>query len=402
MQVSIRQTLSNTRSLQARLTQQAAVAWPAFCGPAAKKPRWVGSQDSANIQTRRPLGIFSHLRGLHRMTTLVTGATGLLGNNLVRQLTGRGEQVRVLVRKTANPRPLENLDIEVSLGDIRDAEAVRRAVHGVDCIIHSAAWVGIGWSQLAEARAINVEGTRNICQAAVEGATRLIHVSTVDTLAPGTKQQPSDETTAGEKVPCTYVVTKREAEKIAEEAFAQGLPGAIVHPGFMMGPWDWKPSSGRMVLEVTRCFRPVTPIGGCSLTDARDVASAILSARQLEVPGRHYILGGHNITYYDLWCRFRAVAGASRQPWMKAGPLMRVLGGAWGDWVYRLSGYEPELNSAAVRMSSLFNYHSSARAQSELQYQVRPVEEILTDAWNWLVEYGYTGPVAQRPIRAQL
>ncbi len=323
------------------------------------------------------------------MTTLVTGATGLLGNNLVRQLVARGEPVRALVRKTANPRTLEGLDVEVALGDVRNAEDVRRACRGAVCVIHSAAWVGIGWSQLSEATAINVQGTRNVCQAAAESGLKIIHVSTVDTLAAGDKLRPATENTIGQKPPVTYVVTKREAERVVEEAFASGLRGAIVHPGFMLGPWDWKPSSGRMFLEVTQRFTPVTPVGGCSVCDARDVAEAILTARDSDSPGRHYILAGHNISYYELWSRFRTVAGLTRMPWMRAGPLMRIIGGAWGDLVYRITGFEPQVNSGAVRMSSLYHYYSSERATAELNYRVRPLEETLADAWQWFLDYGY-------------
>ena len=102
------------------------------------------------------------------MLTLVTGATGLVGNNVVRYLLDRGEAVRVLEREGCDPRPLKGLDVERAQGDIRDAEAVRQACRGVQRVVHAAGYVHIGWSNRELHHAINVEGTQN----AIAGATQ--------------------------------------------------------------------------------------------------------------------------------------------------------------------------------------------------------------------------------------
>ncbi|HEV3136569.1 MAG TPA: NAD-dependent epimerase/dehydratase family protein [Pirellulales bacterium] len=117
------------------------------------------------------------------MITLVTGATGLVGNNVVRHLLASGRAVRVLAREEADPRPLAGLDVEVARGDIRDRQAVVRAVRGTGCVVHAAARVQIGWTDLATARAVNVEGTRNIAAAAHAEAVTLVHISSLDALA---------------------------------------------------------------------------------------------------------------------------------------------------------------------------------------------------------------------------
>src|SRR5262245_56713808 len=108
------------------------------------------------------------------MRTLVTGATGLLGNNIVRQLLAVGHKVRVLARPTADPRPLAGLEVETMAGDVRDALAAKRACQGINAVIHAAGHVHIGWRQADMHRAVNVEGTRNIAVATREAGARLV------------------------------------------------------------------------------------------------------------------------------------------------------------------------------------------------------------------------------------
>ena len=323
------------------------------------------------------------------MTTLVTGATGLVGNNVVRLLLEAGETVRVLVRGTSDPRPLSGLEVEVVTGDVCDVESVRRATSGVSQIVHAAARVHIGWTGLESLRAINVEGTRNVAMAARDANARMVHVSSVDTLGVGSPDSIADEESPREgKVLCSYVLTKCEAERAFLEEVSRGLEGIVVNPGFMFGPWDWKPSSGRMLLEVARRFTPFAPKGGCSVCDVRDVAAGILSAFRRGTVGRCYILGGENLSYLDIWKRITSVTGGSA-PIGRAGPLMRIAAGRGGDLIGKLTGREPDVNSASVGMSDLYHYYSIARAQEELGYVVRPLEESLSDAWDWFREEGY-------------
>jgi len=323
------------------------------------------------------------------MTTLVTGATGLVGNNVVRLLRCEGETVRALVRDTSDPRPLAGLEVEAVIGDIRDIESVRRAMAGVSQVVHSAARVHIGWTGLESQRAINVEGTRNVATAARDANAKMVHVSSVDTLGVGSPDLPADEDSPREgKVPCSYVTTKREAEQAFLDEVSRGLEGIVVNPGFMLGPWDWKPSSGRMLLEVARRFTPFAPKGGCSVCDVRDVAAGILAALQRGTIGRRYILGGENLTYFDLWKRIINLTGGTA-PICRAGPLMRIIAGRGGDLIGKITGREPDVNSASVGMSDLYHYYSIARAQRELGYVVRPLEESIADAWSWFQAEGY-------------
>jgi dihydroflavonol-4-reductase len=323
------------------------------------------------------------------MLTLVTGATGLVGNNVVRLLVERGEAVRVLARNGSGNRALEGLPVEIARGDVRHPETVRAACRGVQRVIHAAAEVHIGWTGMDSARAINVEGTRNVAEAARSERARLCYVSTINTLGIGNRRQPADEETpVSESVPCPYVITKREAEQVVHEQIAAGLDAVIVNPAFMLGPWDWKPSSGRMLLEIATGWARLAPPGGNDFCDVRDVAAGILAAVERGARGRRYILGGESLSFMEAWSLFSEIIGV-RPPWRKALPPGLWLFGHFGDLRGWLTGREPNLNSAAVALSRLDHHYSYARAAAELDYRPRPAREAAESAWQWFKAHGY-------------
>ena len=322
------------------------------------------------------------------MTILVTGPTGLLGNNIVRTLLAADEEVRVLCRKSSKRRPVEGLNVETVVGDVTDRDSVRSAVVGCSCVIHSAADVRIGRTRVEDQRRVNLGGTRKIAEAARAAGARLVHVSTVDTLSSASSvDHPVNEQSP--VVPksdrCGYVITKIEAETAVRKEIANGLNASIIHPGFMLGPWDWKPSSGRMLLEVARGKALFAPRGGMSVCDARDVANAVVSAAQTGQSGRNYILAGYNMTYLDAWKKFASVCEA-RAPIGRAGPILLKLAGTIGDAVSSFRRQEAEVNSAAIQMSGLFHYYDSTRAKNELGYNNRPLETTIAETWKWLRE----------------
>ncbi len=324
------------------------------------------------------------------MVTLVTGSTGLVGNNVVRRLVAEGRPVRVLTRATADSRPLADLsEVERCEGDVRNAQAVQRAMQGVTAVIHAAASVHIGWSGMAEAQAVNVEGTYHVAQAALAAGARMVHVSSIDALAVWRGGPPvTEETPIAKGIQSPYVVTKRAAEYVVRDFVARGLWAVIVNPGFMIGPYDWKPSSGQMLLSVARGWGLWVPTGGNCFCDVRDVTSGILAALERGQAGRNYILGGHILSYRQAWRIFAEVSGGT-PPVFPIGPLIRYGAGYVGDLVGKLTGKEPIVNSAATAIASRKRNFSSARAESELGYKVRPLRESAADAWAWFRANGY-------------
>jgi dihydroflavonol-4-reductase len=320
---------------------------------------------------------------------LVTGATGLVGNNVARLLLERGVAVRVLVRNPRDTRPLDRLQVDVVAGDLADAASLQAAMDGVQAVVHAAGCLLLGWRNADLHEAVNHVGTRQVAEAASAAGARMVYVSTINALGIGTRQRLADETwTAGPNVACPYVISKQAAERSVREQIDRGLNACIVYPGLMFGPWDWKPSSGRMLIEVVQRFTPVAPAGGISVCDVRDVAQGIVAALAQAPPGRDFVLAGHNVTYLDLWRCFADIAGGSR-PLCRNVSLLGMVAGRFGDMWGRLSGREPDVNSAAIELSDQYHYFSSARAQRELGYQIRPLDESIRDAWHWFQEYGY-------------
>jgi dihydroflavonol-4-reductase len=228
-----------------------------------------------------------------------------------------------------------------------------------------------------------------MARAARKAGARMVHISSVDALGIGTREQPADETTPfGNSIECAYVVTKHESEAAVRDEIEQGLNAVIVNPTYMMGPWDWKPSSGRMLLEVARGRALLAAIGGNNFSDVRDVAAGVLLAAERGAVGRNYILGGDNLSYREAWTQMAEVTGA-RRPIGYLGPVMRFTAGAFGDLMARVTGREGDINSAAIGMSNLPHYFSSARAEQELGYCHRAAREGFQAAWDWFRANGY-------------
>jgi dihydroflavonol-4-reductase len=323
------------------------------------------------------------------MHLLVTGATGLLGNNIVRQAIERGWTVTALVRGDVRRAGLDQLPVQLVAGDLTQPEVVDKVVGKVDAVVHSAAHLHIGWWHLETARQVNRDGTATLAKACRQHGVRLLHVSTVNTLPISTPQRIIDEESSGDgQIPCTYVVTKKEADRQVEAELAEGLDAVWVHPGFMLGPWDWKPSSGRMFLEVAH--RPVffVPPGGCSVCDVRDVADGTLRALERSPSGRRYILAGHNVTYQQLWEHFLRLVGKPQRTAKVGWGALKMTG--WvGDMISYPLRQELSFNSAATAMSRQFHWASSHRATKELGYHNRPLEETLQAMAAWMSQQGY-------------
>ncbi len=336
-------------------------------------------------------------------TCLVTGATGLVGNNVVRQLLGRNLAVRVLVRSESSvgDTALAGLAVERITGGLGDEQTLDRALDGVGYVIHAAAFVHCGWRHGAEMRMVNVEGTRRLAQAARRAGARLVHVSSVDAIGLRADGRPADEETPPGGMPeCPYVVTKREAEAALHLEIDRGLDATIVNPVYMLGPWDWQPSSGRMLLEVGAGKGLFAPPGGNDFVDVRDVAAGILSAAERGATGRRYILGGHGLSYLDAWRIMARVTGRMQPLGIAPRPFVR-LAGWFGDLAALVRRREPDVNSAATTMSMLDHNFSCQRARAELGYDFRPLADTVQDAWDWFVARGYAGSLKERPALAR-
>ncbi len=317
------------------------------------------------------------------MHILLTGATGFLGNNLLRLFLNSGNHVSVVFRQKSLPPALEGLDFQPIVCQLEGADFTQHLPTDVDVIVHSAAQIQIGKTKLNECRAINVNATESLARFALHHQKRLIHVSTVDTLAYSADGRPQTENDlAPAKPPATYVTTKKEAESAVRNLVPQGLDLVIVHPGFMLGYWDWKPSSAEMMLSIAKYRPPFAPAGGASVVDVRDVAQGIYAAIERGKSGESYILGGENIPYLALWQKMAKTIGC-RGPRFPLPNWLARTSGLFGDIKTKLTQNETNINSIATRLGQLHHYYSSDKARSDLGYATRPAEEAIEACGQW-------------------
>lgn len=322
----------------------------------------------------------------------VTGATGLVGNNLVRALCAKGADVRVLARGGAR-RELEGLPVRVVAGDLSPGP-LAELVDGVDVVVHAAANVWVGTQGREEMRRVNVEGTRLVCEAMVAAGAgrRLVQVSSVDALGLGTRASPATEETQPKEHEggVAYVDTKREADSVVREFIARGLDAVFVHPTYMIGPWDWRPSSGKMLLEIAKGKGLLAPAGGNNFVDVRDVVNGIVAvADPSRAPvGSAWILGHENLTYLEAWSRMATVVGC-RKPLGETPRWLGTVAAALMEVPLALGMKEGEINPASTRMSFLPHYFDPGKAQRELGIVPTPLETAFADAWAWFGEHGY-------------
>jgi dihydroflavonol-4-reductase len=323
------------------------------------------------------------------MFVLVTGATGLLGNNLVRLLLARRDRVRVLVRRRSDPRALEGLSVERVHGDVRDPASVERACAGVELVINCAGIVQVGRRSFAHHKAVNAKGAGVVARASRSAGARLVHVSSVDALGFGTREDPADEfRPPRDDVWVPYVVTKRQGDKLVLAELDFGLDAVLVHPAFTLGPWDWKPSSGRLVLRIARGHAIAAPPGGNDFCHVEDVANGVLAAAERGVIGERYILGGEALSYREAFELIARVTGARPPRFTAPAGVVRAIGLA-GDFLGLVRRIEPDVNSGTALMSCLPHHFTDLKARDRLGYAPRPAIEAVRDAWEWFKAYGY-------------
>lgn len=317
---------------------------------------------------------------------LVTGATGFIGCAVARQLAARGARLRVLVRPGSPRRQLDGLAVEWAEGDLRDAAAVERAMQGIDLLFHVAADYRLSTRRSAEMFASNVEGTRNAMMAARRaGVRRIVHTSSVATLAPRPDGQPADESrpqTEAEAIGA-YKRSKIAAERLVEAMAAEGLPVVIVNPSMPIGPRDIRPTpTGRIVLEAGRGRMPFYIDTGLNIVHVEDVAAGHLLAAERGRIGERYILGGEDVLLGELLAEVARLCGRRprglRIPRLLAWPVAAV-----SELSALVTGREPFATLAGVAMARQRLFFSSARAAAELGYRARPWQQAVADAVAW-------------------
>ncbi len=323
----------------------------------------------------------------------VTGATGFLGSHVARRLLARGAELRLLVRPTSRTDNIEGLAAERVVGDLRDPNSLKKGMSGCEFVFHVAADYRL-WSRKGqELYDSNVEGTRNILQAAKgTGVRRVIYTSSVATMGFGNNGRLTDEST-----PVTianmigdYKRSKFMAERLVIEAGQAGQNVVMVNPTTPIGERDIKPTpTGRIVVDFLKRKFPAYVDTGLNLVDVADCADGHLLAMERATPGERYILGGENLTLKQILDKLAEITGLP-SPKVKLPYAMAYATGVVDTLVSgTLRKREPRVTLDSVRMGRKKMFVTSAKAERELGWNPRPVDDALRRAVEWFQANGY-------------
>jgi dihydroflavonol-4-reductase len=320
--------------------------------------------------------------------TLVTGATGFLGWHVANRLLARGEKVRALVRERSRVR---ELDGEIVTGDLRDPESLKRAVAGCAVVYHVAADYRLWAKDSSELYRSNVEGTRNLLQAARDaGVERVVYTSTVGCIGiPG--DGPGNENThvVLDEMAGAYKRSKFQAEQVALEFARDGFPVVIVNPTAPIGDHDFKPTpTGKIVVDYLKGDMPAFVDTGLNLVDVEDTAEGHLLACDRGANGQRYILGAENLTLQQILARLAEISGGEAPRWRIPYPAAYAVGLVSTGWA-NLTGHEPRAPIDAVRMARKKMFVSQDKAKRELGFNPKPVDGALKRAVDWFRANGY-------------
>jgi dihydroflavonol-4-reductase len=320
--------------------------------------------------------------------TLVTGASGFLGWHVARLLVERGHRVKALLRPSSQIR---ELDVESVVGDLRDPASIERAVAGCGLVFHVAADYRLWAADESELYRSNVDGTRNVLQAARHaGVERVVYTSTVGCIGvPQGGEGNEDCPVSLDQMKGAYKRSKFLAERVALESAASGLPVIIVNPTAPVGDHDSKPTpTGRIVLDFLKGDMPAFIDTGLNVVDARDVALGQLLACERGRSGERYILGSENLTLAQILGVLAAISGRPAPTVQLPYAVAYAAGVVTTAWA-RVTGKPPRAPLDAVRMARKKMFVSHAKAARELGFAPGPAEGALRRAVEWFRANGY-------------
>lgn len=332
---------------------------------------------------------------------LLTGADGMLGSYITRELLSRGFAVRALLQPGRNIDTLKNLPIEITAGDLLKLTDIETAMQGCDALIHTVASTNIWPSRSPLTRKLNIDVVHMLAKLAeTHQLKKFIHIGSANSFGPGPKDIaniPLEKRYWGtEKAPyidwkygLDYQDSKYAAQEFLLEQYHQkGLPVTIIAPSFMFGAYDSKPGSGAMILAIHNKKTPGYSIGGKSYAAAADVAYAVVSALDRGKSGECYIAGGDNLSYKEAFTRIADVIKAPR-PKLFLPPPVTLLTGAAGSLFGKLTHKQPLITYPMARIANAGCYYDSTKARTDLEMPHTSFETAVEQAFSWFSSHGY-------------
>jgi dihydroflavonol-4-reductase len=327
---------------------------------------------------------------------VVTGASGLIGGNLIRALIAQGKPVRALVHK--DRRAIQDLDIEIVHGDILDPSSLQRAFKDAEIVFHLAGSISLSSKSWDLVEAINDTGVRNVVQACLQtGVKRLVHFSSIHAIKQEPLDAPLDETrhrlTDSQGSP--YDRSKAHGEIEVRKGIEQGLDAVILNPTGIFGPYDFRPSFfGEALIHLANGDLPALVPGGFDWVDVRDVVAGAIKAAETAPTGESYLLSGHWRSVKDIAKVVSEVSGTPA-PRLSLPTWVAYLGAPVMALQARITNQRPLYTSVSLEALKSNPHISHAKATQDLGYQPRLFRETIKDTLGWFTENGYIPPLRE-------
>lgn len=326
------------------------------------------------------------------MKVFVTGADGMLGASICRELINQHYNVVAMTLPNSKSTVLNGLNVQIVKGDILDIDFLKQVMKGSSYVINVAASTSIWPSRSEIVKKVNIEGTRNVMEVADKlKIKRMVHISSAVSFNHGTKENPGNENNlyGGWKFKLDYVDSKYQAQKMLLSKFAQdGFPVIIINPTYMIGPFDSGPSSGKLLIELYKNKLPGYSKGGKNFVYSGDVAKAAVNALYLGRLGECYIAGNENLDYGEflrMACKIRNKTFRL----IKVPTFLIWSIGIFNSAVAKIIRKPPTLSFTAARISCLGQYYSSVKAVQELKIPQTPIIEAIENSLKWFELNGY-------------
>lgn len=320
---------------------------------------------------------------------LVTGATGHIGNVLIRKLLEQGEKVRALVWRGEDTTPIKALEVEQVQGDVLDLASLGPAMRGVETVYHLAGIISIMPGRNPFVWRVNVEGTRNMLEAARQaGIRRLVYTSSIHAIARSPHGVAMDESLGfdqnnpyGE-----YDRSKAAASLEVQKAAIEGLDAVIVCPTGVIGPYDFRGSElGEVIRSASEARTMFYVEGAYDFVDVRDVADGMIAAHAHGRRGESYILSGQRLSVRYMLETVREVTGKAFAS-IKIPFSLAEFAARFTPWYYQRTKAKPRFTPYSLEVLQSNSNISHAKAARELGYKSRPLHETITDTVRWFLE----------------
>ncbi len=322
----------------------------------------------------------------------VLGATGHLGNVLVRNLLAKGEKVRAVIPIGEDLAPIRELNAEIVYADLRDENSLRVAFEGANVVFHTAGAISISQGDKKFLYEINVRGTENVINACKRaGVKRLVYASSVHALEEPPHGTVLDESFpfSPEKVLGDYAKSKAEASLRVFEETQKGFDAVMLCPSGIIGPYDFKTSQIAQLIMDFVSGRLKTYISGAyDFVDVRDVANGFIAAAEKAEKGEVFILSGERVTMERFLTLLEKFTGVKKPP-VKMPYWLAVATAPLTPIYYHFSKTKPLFTPYSVRVLRSNSYISSDKARKELGFNPRPAEESIRDTVSWLKENSF-------------